>query len=131
MKDNRVFSDGQLAKAIYLRNMSAMKRVLDLGEFKIGKKDSEDYKYFKKVVMDETYNAMTDLFSAMEGRGMLTKCECGTSIRHGYKPCQNCNGAGYRNSEEFLDWVLDDEPEDEDEKNSDFHGQPPNPDGVR
>jgi hypothetical protein len=108
----KMLEDGQLAKAIYLRNMSGMKEILNMGEFRIGDRKSKEYKFFKKVVMDEFYNAMSDLFSALEEKGVLAKCPCGTSIRQGYKPCALCNGAGYCSTEEFRDWLLD-VPEDD------------------
>ena len=118
----KMLEDGQLAKAIYLRNMSGMKEILNMGEFRIGNRESKEYKFFKKVVMDEYYNAMGDLFAKLEEKGILVKCLCGTSIRQGYKPCPKCNGAGYCNTEDFAEWMLDfdDEyPED--------HGQPQDP----
>lgn len=106
-----MLDDGQLAKAIYLRNMSAMKEVLNMGEFKIGggNRESKDYKYFKKIVMDQFYNSMTDLFSSLEKHGLLRKCPCGTGIRDGFKPCPLCNGAGHCNVEEFSDWFASDQ----------------------
>lgn len=106
------FDDGQLAKAIYLRNMAAMKEVLKLGEFRMGGRESTDYKYFKKIVMDQFYNSMTDIFAALEKKGLLQKCPCGTTIRLGYKSCPNCNGAGHCNVEEFTAWVMDYEPDE-------------------
>jgi hypothetical protein len=114
-----MLDDGQLAKALYLRNMSGMKEILNMGEFRIGNRESKEYKFFKKVVMDEFYNAMTDLFTKLEAKGVLIKCPCGTGIRQGYKPCSHCNGAGHCNAPEFNEWMLFDEneyPED--------HGQP-------
>ena len=107
--------DGQLAKAIYLRNMAAMKEILNMGEFRIGGRESKEYKFFKKVVMDEFYNAMSELFVALEEKGVLMKCSCGTGIRQGYKPCQKCSGAGHCNSDDFAEWMLGFEecPEDE------------------
>jgi len=103
-KSEELFSDGQLAKAIYLRNMSAMKDILNLGEIKFGDRKSDAYRYFKKIVMDAFYTAMTDVFTALEREGLLKKCSCGASVRHGYKTCDACNGAGHCNSEEFDEW---------------------------
>lgn len=110
--------DKQLARLIYLRHMSAMKEILKLGEFKIGARNTEEYKYFKKVVMDQFYTAMGEVFSSLERRGLLKRCSCGTSIRQGYKPCPKCNGAGHCNSI-FTDGLdlpdpLDDQPEPDD-----------------
>lgn len=107
-KPNEHF-DGQIAKAIYLRNMSGMKEILNLGEIKFGSRSSDPYKYFKKVVMDAYYTAMLDVFKGYEMEGLIQKCPCGTTIREGYKPCPKCNGAGYCNSEEFELWFNDSE----------------------
>lgn len=110
-KSNEYFNDGQIAKAIYLRHMSSMKEILNLGEIKFGSRNSDPYKYFKKVVMDAFYNGMQDVFEAMEREGVLRKCPCGTSIRDGYKSCSLCNGAGHCNVDEFNQWF--DSPSDE------------------
>lgn len=109
----KILSDGQLAKAIYLRNMAGMKEILNLGEFKIGGRDSKEFKFFKKVVMDQFYNSMTDLFSSLEEKGLLMKCPCGTGIRNGYKQCPRCSGAGHCNTEEFHEWVMFEDTEDD------------------
>lgn len=104
----------QFAKLVYLRQMAAMKGVLDLGEFKIGSRDSGDFRYFKKVVMDQFYDAMSDVFASMEAAGLLRKCPCGTRIRQGYKDCPLCSGAGHCNAggmDELLDGLgIDDQP---------------------
>lgn len=103
-KAHEYFKDGQIAKAIYLRHMSSMKEILNLGEIKFGSRKSDPYKYFKKVVMDAFYNGMSDCFEAMEREGVLHPCPCGTTIREGYKPCPMCNGAGHCNSDAFDAW---------------------------
>ena len=104
-RNQQLPEDGELAKAVYLRLMSAMKEILNMGEFRIGKRGSSEYRYFKKVVMDEIYTSMNDLFESLEGRGILRTCECGSEVRNGYnKECAVCNGAGYRNSNEFAEW---------------------------
>lgn len=95
MEDQKLMEDGQVAKAIYLRMMTAMKGILDLGEFRIGDRNSKEFRYFKKVVMDEFYNAMSDLFARMEERGELKKCPCEATIRGGYTDCPLCNGSGH------------------------------------
>lgn len=100
------FSDGQLARAIFLQYLAAMKEVLKLGEFKIGK-GTEEYRYFKKVVMDQFYNPMSAIFAAMEKEGLIKKCSCGKSLRHGYDSCPTCNGSGYCNTDDFADFVAD------------------------
>lgn len=112
--------DAQLAKLVYLRSMSSMKEILTLGEMRIGDRNSEVYKYFKKVVMDQFYGGMSDVFELLEQRGLLEKCTCGTNIRQGYKPCPKCNGAGHCNTLAFHDYMSemkaqsmgDEQPED-------------------
>ena len=100
-----VFEDGQLAKAIHTRNKEAMKDVLTMGEFRIGDRESKEYKYFKKVVMDAFYQSTTDVFDALERKGVLAKCECGANMRQKFKPCAFCSGAGYRNTDAFNRWI--------------------------
>ena len=107
---NKIFEDGQLAKCIYLRQMSAMKEILNLGEMKFGTRDSAQYRVFKKVVMDEFYTAMGESFVGLEKRGMIQPCSCGTTIRKGYKTCSLCNGAGYCNTDNFTSYLRPNEP---------------------
>lgn len=100
------FGDKQLAKAVYLRHMAAMKSILNLGEMKFGGRESSSYKLYKKFVMDEFYVAMGDVFESLERAGLLQKCPCGTTIRKGYsKTCPKCCGAGWCNSDNFTDFA--------------------------
>lgn len=98
-------SDGQIAKAIFLRMMQSMKEILTLGEFKIGDRQSEQYRYFKKVVMDQFYVPMSELFDALQEKGIVESCECGADLRHGYKPCPLCGGSGFKNTEDFQEYI--------------------------
>jgi len=93
----------QFAKILYLEYMSAMKQVLKLGEFKMGGRDSQEYRYFKSVVMDKFYIPMQTFFERLEEMGLLEKCPCGTTIRKGYKSCDKCNGAGFCNTKKLDD----------------------------
>lgn len=124
----KMLDDGQLAKAIYLRNMAGMKEILNMGEFRIGNRESKEYKFFKKVVMDEFYNAMTDLFSKLEEKGILMKCTCGTGIRQGYKTCGKCSGSGHCNTEDFHEWMIGFEDEYPEEHGTDLPSAPPQED---
>ena len=103
-KSNEYFHDGQIAKAIYLRHMSGMKEILNLGEIKFGNRNSDPYKYFKKVVMDSFYTAMLDVFESYEREGLIQECGCGTTIRDGYKSCPDCSGSGWSNTDAFNGW---------------------------
>lgn len=86
----------QIAKAIFHKNLSIMKSTLDLAEFKLGK-NSDDFKYFKKQLMDYFYKSLQSLFKSMEDEKILVKCKCNSKIRQGYTDCQECGGSGYKN----------------------------------
>lgn len=87
----------QLAKALFHMNLSVMKKILDLGEFKLGKK-SDDYKYFKKQTMDYFYKSMKKLFKQLVDEKILTNCSCKAKLRQGYSPCEKCGGSGFCNN---------------------------------
>jgi len=89
--------NGQIAKDIFLSNLGIMKDILSLAEFKLNK-ETEDYKYFKRKTMDYFYNSMLSLFQSMERNKLIVKCECKSRLRHGFSPCTNCGGSGYRNN---------------------------------
>lgn len=80
---------------IYLKTMNTMKRILDLGGFRLDKRTKE-FKYFKEEVMNYTYENLKKLFQQMEENGLIQKCECNTNLRKGYKNCI-CKGSGYTN----------------------------------
>jgi len=86
----------QIAKEIYLMNLSIMKKILDLISFKYDKRTNE-FKYMKKQIMDYFYNTLNNKFKSLVDLKILKKCECGTNIRKGYKNC-SCGGSGYCNA---------------------------------
>ena len=88
----------QIAKIIFTLNLEIMKRTLDLGKFKLGK-DKEDYKYFKREIMDYFFNNMQKLFQALYSQGILERCQCKAKLRQGYSDCPFCGGSGYKNKE--------------------------------
>jgi len=83
-----------ISALIYQESMSAMKKILDLGEFKIAESNTKSFSYFKSQVMDSTYSALESIFSKMESDGVLKKCSCGADLRKGWKDC-GCRGSGY------------------------------------
>lgn len=85
----------ELAKLIFHTNLTVMKKVLDLAEFKLGK-GSDEYKYFKSQIMDYFYINLSNLFKTLLDAKLLFKCECGASIRKGYSDCPQCGGSGFR-----------------------------------
>ena len=86
----------QIAKSIFLANLAIMKKVLDLIAFKVDK-NSEDYKYYKKEIMDSFYTKLKKLFSTLETEKVIKKCSCGTNLRKGYRSC-DCGGSGWINA---------------------------------
>jgi hypothetical protein len=98
----------QIAAKIFTRNMSAMKNILSMGEFKFGGKENEGYKFFKKTIMDQIYESLIDTYKELELHGVVVNCGCNSSIiekRGGYNSCQWCNGCGYKNSKEYNDFL--------------------------
>jgi len=83
-----------ISALIYQESMSSMKKILDLGEFKIAESNTKSFSYFKSQVMDSTYSALETIFNKMESNGILKKCSCGADLRKGWKDCE-CRGSGY------------------------------------
>jgi len=88
----------QVARLIFLNSLSTMKKLLDLMAFKLDKR-TVDYKYIKSQIMDFTYNNLLKLFKSLTDENIITKCECGHSLRKGYSSCPKCGGCGFRNKE--------------------------------
>lgn len=86
----------QIARTVFLMNLDIMKQILDLGKYKLGK-NSEDFIYYKKQVMDYTYKGLKKLFKQLEENKIIEKCSCGASLRKGYKSCDLCGGSGFCN----------------------------------
>jgi hypothetical protein len=89
-----------LTGLIYEESISSMKKILDLGQFKIGAKNSPEFTYFKKEVMDSYYNCMRNVFEDLRDQGIVEDCQfCNTDLRKGWKPCP-CRGSGYTSTVE-------------------------------
>ena len=87
----------QLAKNIYLSQLGITKEILSLLEFKMGK-NSEDYKYLRSQIFNDTYDNLKKLFKKLETEKLIAKCPKNCSIRNGYTEC-TCGGSGFINSE--------------------------------
>jgi len=87
----------QIAKTVFLVNLDIMKKILDLGKYKLGK-DSEDFIYYKQQVMEYTYNSLKKLFKLMVDEKLIERCHNKCSLRNGYSKCV-CGGSGYINTE--------------------------------
>jgi len=80
-------------KDFFLLSLSTMKQILDLLAFKFDK-ESDDYKYFKKEVMNYFYNGLKTFYVKAEKSGLIKRCPCNANLRKGYKECA-CGGCGY------------------------------------
>lgn len=93
--DNEMMEKDAITGIVYQETLTAMKRILDLGEFKIGAANSKDYAFFKREVMDSIYGSLKVIFEEMEAQGIVQPCpNCKADLRKGWKPCA-CRGSGY------------------------------------
>jgi hypothetical protein len=84
-----------LTGLIYEESINSMKKILDLGKFKIGANNTSEFNYFKKEVMDSYYNCMRNIFEDLKNQGIVDNCQfCDTDLRKGWRPCA-CRGSGY------------------------------------
>ena len=84
-----------IVKEIFWLCLGIMKSILSLAEFKLGK-NTDDYRYFKKEVMDYFYNNLHKFYENLLKKDILKRCNCGAKIRHGYSSCKDCGGSGYK-----------------------------------
>lgn len=89
----------QIAKIIFLNNLSVMKKILDLIAFKTDKK-SDIYTYYKKEIMNYFYKSMKKIFKTLEENKIIKRCPKKCSLRKGYSDCK-CSGSGYINNEKI------------------------------
>lgn len=85
-----------LSKAIFETQLSIMKSILRLMEFKFGGRESEQYRYAKEQAMNYFYNNTKKLFEQLVSEGTVERCVCGANIRHGWTSCESCSGSGFR-----------------------------------
>ena len=90
-----VQSNFYIAKEVFLLNLDTMKKCLDLVEFKLGK-NSEDFKFMKKHIMNYYYGTLKRFFEKLLKKGLFEKCSCGANLRQGYADCSECGGSGYK-----------------------------------
>ena len=87
--------NSEIVKQIFWLCLGIMKNILSLAEFKMGKK-SDEYKFFKREVMNFVYDGLTKFYEDLKNKGIVKKCSCGSRVRKGYDSCTNCGGSGYR-----------------------------------
>lgn len=90
----------QLAKNIYLKMMSVMKYTLDLEEYSYKEKGRDDprFKFFKKQLMEYTYNSMRTLFEDLEDLDLIQQTEIEEDVKDGFKQSPS-GGSGYVNTD--------------------------------
>jgi len=89
----------QIAKEIFLHSLDTMKKILDLGEYRMDK-NSNAFKFYKRQVMKYTYNNLIALFEQLKNEKLIMKCKCNSNLKQGFNSeCKICNGAGYMNVE--------------------------------
>ena len=101
-------TDMELAKAIYHRWMSSMKFTLDMEETKYeqGRHDAR-FKFFKKMLMANTYENMRGLFKELSEWGLI-ESSGNEDVKDGYKETPS-GGSGYLNSSAFNEWLYESE----------------------
>lgn len=82
-------------KDIFWLCLGIMKSILSLAEFKLGK-NTDDYKYFKKEIMNYFYNNLNKFYENLLKKNILARCNCGAKLRRGYSSCNDCGGCGYK-----------------------------------
>ncbi len=88
----------KVIKTIYWMNLTIMKKVLSLYEYKVGK-DTDEYRYFKKEVMSYFYDNLKKFYNDLVKEGYSQRCECSANLRQGYKDCEKCGGCGFHEKE--------------------------------
>lgn len=97
MNNNEKEGGFQFAQNTFNRRREHMKDLLDLVSVICNK---ENYPYYKRQIMDFFYSDLEEDFELLTDLGLLQKCECGASLRHGWTECPYCSGAGYRQRED-------------------------------
>ena len=85
----------EVIKEIFWLCLGIMKNILSLAEFKMGKK-TDEYKFFKKQVMNHTYEGLAKFYQNLEKSKVLERCDCNAKLRHGFSSCPKCGGSGYK-----------------------------------
>ncbi len=96
----------EIARVVYHRCMSIMKFTLDLKEQEHpdqGKRHPQ-FKFFKRLLMQQTYQNLRGLFEELSQTGLIQKTEYEEDVKNGYQNSIS-GGAGYRNVDELNEWL--------------------------
>lgn len=99
-------TDREIAKKIYHSALKTMKFALEMEEYGYKEQGRNDprYKHFKKMLMQETYNNLRDVFADLELLGIISKTDYEEDLKNGWKD-SNSGGSGFLNSEDFDGWL--------------------------
>ena len=86
-----------LTKIVFEAELTLMKRLLRIGEFKFGE-NSAAYRYYREEVMKASHGAAKEIFDKLEEEGRIEDCPCGADGT-GWTRCNECGGSGYREKE--------------------------------
>lgn len=94
--------DKELAKKIYHNVLKTMKFTLEMEEYGYKEQGRNDprYKHFKKMLMQETYDNLRDLFQELEDYGLINKADYEEDLKNGWKDTQS-GGSGFINSNQL------------------------------
>ncbi len=102
--------DTQIGRMIYHRIMSIMKFTLELreqetpGDNSSERREDAQYKFFKKLLMQTTYQNARGLLEDLDSIGILVKTDYTEDVKNGYKENES-GGSGYLNSPDLVDWL--------------------------
>jgi len=88
----------QIAKEVYLRCLSIMKKTLDLVELAMDKR-TKQWKYVRSQIFNYFYEELEKEFKYLSDNKLIKKCECSANLRKGFRNCPKCGGSGYCNNE--------------------------------
>lgn len=82
-------------RRLFLKFNNALKRQLDLGEFRFSlDKNPGAFRFYKSQTMLFWYHAMSEFFEELVESYELKRCKEGHDGRHGVINCE-CGGSGY------------------------------------
>jgi hypothetical protein len=86
--------------------MSILKFTLEMEEQQYKEKGRQDprYKFFKKMLMANTYDTLRNLFEDLYELGIVEPTSYEEDLKNGYRDSIS-GGSGYVNSSDFEDWL--------------------------
>ncbi len=96
--ENVMENDKEIAKKIYHSALKTMKFTLEMEEYGYKEQGRNDprYKHFKRMLMQETYNNLRELFAEFESMNIICKTEYEEDLKNGWKDTPS-GGSGFLN----------------------------------